>query len=601
MLRTAIAITGFSFLPFLSLAQGVGTPPNDYCEQGIPITCGAFVSGSTETATEDAAPECVTAVTAPGVWYTFTGLSGTVILSTCADHGYDTKINVYTGDCDDLICVAGNDDGPNACYPGSEVVMVADAATTYRVLVQGYDGATGTFSLSLDCPVCQPPGDVTVAPGDTMALAYWAAANPGAQFHIEYGPPGFTPGTGTVVTGLVGVDGPPATMGGLASGTDYELYLYEDCGGGQVSVTRGPVPFTTASDPLAANAFCANAAAITCGASIQGNTQLGIYSPAPWCGAADVTTKGVWYGFIGDGSEVTLSTCGQAAYDSKISVFSGTCVDLHCVAGNDDGAGCAANTSYVTFPTSMGTNYFVMVHGYEQNMGEFTLSMTCATPCAPAVPNDDCANATTVVPQLTGTCIPMEGTNLCAYMGSMPNPPCDPYAPVNDVWYVVNTGPSTDHTITVTSVTSAALGIALYTGCGPLDFMECHNSADGPIALSGLLANTDYYIRIWTDASGDAGTFTICDEASTLAGVAETRNAEGVRVWPVPAADILNVDGLPSGARSLTLLDASGRAVLTQRVNGTGVQRIDLGTTRPGVYMLMIQGLERSALRVTVQ
>ena len=67
---------------------------NDDCESATSITCGSSTMGSTLVALPDNPPECGTPISAPGVWYSFTGVSGTVILSTCADHGYDTKINV---------------------------------------------------------------------------------------------------------------------------------------------------------------------------------------------------------------------------------------------------------------------------------------------------------------------------------------------------------------------------------------------------------------------------------------------------------------------------------------------------------------------------
>ncbi len=597
---TSAALFGLLFAPAL-LAQGVGVPPNDDCGQPIPLECGAFISGSTETATDDGAPECVTSVSAPGIWYSFTGISGTVILSTCADHGYDTKINVYTGECDDLVCIAGNDDGPNTCYPGSEVVMVADPGTTYKVLVQGYNGATGTFSIQLDCPVCQPPGNVSVSAGDVLAQVYWSAANPGSTYHIEYGPAGFTPGNGTEVTGVVGTDGPPALINGLVAGTDYEVYLYEDCGGGEVSLTRGPVAFTTSDQPLADNAFCSGAAAITCGGSVIGNTDNGIYSPAPWCASADVTAKGLWYGFIGDGSEVTLSTCGQAGYDTKISVFTGGCAGLECVAGNDDGAGCGT-TSRVTFLTANGSNYFVLVHGYQENTGDFTLSMTCTDACSPGVANEECSSAQVLTPQLAGACVPLDGTNTCAYTGAFQNPPCDPYAPINDVWYVLNTGISTDHTITVDSLSATALGIALYGGCAAEEFIACYAAADGPIVLSGLLANTDYLIRIWNHGGAEAGTFTICDETSVIDGVADVTNVEGLRVWPVPASDELNVSGVHAGARTLTLIDASGRTIRSQRTTGSsGTQRMLIDGIAPGPYLLRVDGTRSSGMRVIIR
>lgn len=585
-------------LTALPLAPGSGGITNDDCESAQPITCGTTVSGTTEGALPDAPPDCGTTITAPGVWYSFVGTGGTVVLSTCSDPGYDTKINVYTGACDDLTCIGGNDDGPFGCFPGSEVILEVEEGVTYLVLVQGYNGEQGAFELEFSCPTCLAPTDITVSPGDTLAYVYWNTGNTSSSFQIEYGAPGFTPGTGSVYTGMVGQDGPPAVVPGLSLDTPYELYISESCGVGDVSDVRGPIGFTTLAEPVAENAFCPGALPIACGGTLTGNTSNGIYAPAPWCGSANVTSSGLWYTFTGDGSAVTLSTCGTAEYDTKISVFSGACGALNCAGGNDDGVDCAGFTSQVTVPTENGVQYRVLVHGYEETSGTFTLAMTCEEPCAPAVPNDDCANATPLVPQAFGNCVPLTGTNVCANTAVQANPPCDPYAPIQDVWYVLNTGPSTDHTVTVATVSAGPVGVALYSGCGT-GFVECFDPSEGPIVLNGLTADTDYYIQVWNGGGADAGTFTICDEASVLVGVADARSG-GLRAWPVPADDILTVEGLAIGS-PLTLVDAQGRVVRTLRVESSTRQQVDVTGIAAGAYLLRQEGREPVALPVIIR
>lgn len=87
----------------------------------------------------------------------------------------------------------------------------------------------------------------------------------------------------------------------------------------------GPVAFTTLATPPAVNALCGGALPIACGESVPGNTANGFFTAVPTCGAANVTTNGVWYAFTGDGQVISLSACGGNAYDTKISVFSGGC------------------------------------------------------------------------------------------------------------------------------------------------------------------------------------------------------------------------------------------------------------------------------------
>lgn len=586
--------------PWHGLTTGETVIANDACEGALPITCGSTTAGSTTGAHDDPiATDCGTGISAPGVWYTFSGVSGTVVLSTCADHGYDTKINVYSGACDDLHCVSGNDDGP-FCYPGSEVVIDADPALTYVVLVQGYNGDTGPFSLAMDCPACAPPTGIFATPADQEALLYWNSGNPGATYTVEYGPAGFAPGTGTVVTGVVGVDGPPALISGLDPSTQYDAYVVEDCGAGGTSYLRGPVGFSTLDHALADNAFCADATEISCGQSVEGNTTDGILTPGPTCGPADITAPGLWYTFTGTGDDVTLSTCDQASFDTKISVFSGTCASLACAGGNDDGTGCGAYTSSVTIPTENGTTYRVLVHGYQENTGTFTLSMTCAAPCSPAVTNDDCAAATAILPQPVGGCVPLTATNTCAYGSPLPNPPCDPYGVISDVWFSLNTGPSPDHHITVASVTAAPLRVAVYTDCDDPAYIDCYNAADGPIDLTGLDLNTAYLIRVWNGGGNEAGTFTICDEAPIITGIQEAVTGD-LRVWPVPASESITVEGLPAGTRAMRLLDMQGRLVLQHGVLAAGQQHLSIAGLAPGAYVLRTDGAEPRSVSVVVR
>ncbi|WP_034258194.1 T9SS type A sorting domain-containing protein [Altibacter lentus] len=135
---------------------------NDECANAETISCGQTILGSTNFATLDAAaPVCNTSITAPGVWYTFTDTSGLLtdyVVSLC-DGGtaYDSKLTVYSGDCGTLTCIGDNDD---PCGLQSEVAFQGDGSTTYYILVHGFGGAQGDFSLNLNCTPVPPPNDM---------------------------------------------------------------------------------------------------------------------------------------------------------------------------------------------------------------------------------------------------------------------------------------------------------------------------------------------------------------------------------------------------------------------------------------------------------
>jgi len=175
---------------------------NDVCEAALPITCGETVTGSTDGATVDSAPECsAVSITAPGVWYSFTDDSGLVTdytISLC-DSDYDTKISVYTGACGDLVCEAANDD---SCGLQSEASFQGDGNTTYYILVHGFGGAVGNYSLNVDCLPVPPPNDMiaNAIDVDEVGFPYTDPAVPMPAATIEDGSP-----TGCNINGAKGV------------------------------------------------------------------------------------------------------------------------------------------------------------------------------------------------------------------------------------------------------------------------------------------------------------------------------------------------------------------------------------------------------------
>jgi hypothetical protein len=248
--------------------------------------------------------------------------------------------------------------------------------------------------------------------------------------------------------------------------------------------------------------------------------------------------------------------------------------------------------------TLAGVEYHVLVHGYQDAAGVFTLSMTCTAPCTPAVSNDDCTNAQALVPQQVGSCEALAGTNVCAYVSSAPNPGCDPYALIQDVWYSIATGPSATHTVTLTPGSSGPLGMALYSACGS-GFIACYDTLQGPVVLNGLTTDATYYVQVWNNGGNNAGTFTICDEAPLLVGMNEQVHVS-LRAWPVPASTVITVEGVLPGARSFRLVDAQGRSVQEMRSTGSSVLQMDVSRLSVGAYLLLVEGAERQSLRVLI-
>ena len=94
--------------------------------------------------------------------------------------------------------------------------------------------------LIKDAPPCLPPSAIGVGTVgmDSAQITY---STSGIATWLEYGPPGFTQGTGTQVQ----VTGSPAWLTGLTSNTNYDVYVLQMCSDSTISPGYGPVSFKT--------------------------------------------------------------------------------------------------------------------------------------------------------------------------------------------------------------------------------------------------------------------------------------------------------------------------------------------------------------------
>ncbi len=103
---------------------------------------------------------------------------------------------------------------------------------------------TNTGLITVTSSPCPDPSGLSVT-GVTQnsGVFNWTSANAGATYTVEYGPAGFTPGTGTTATGTSVAGSNSKNLTGLNGGTTYDVYVKENCSGPQSS-NVGPVTFT---------------------------------------------------------------------------------------------------------------------------------------------------------------------------------------------------------------------------------------------------------------------------------------------------------------------------------------------------------------------
>lgn len=138
-----------------SFTQAACPPDNDLCTLATLIACGESDSGNTSAATENDEPAvlCGTGGGSAGVWYSFVGTGDITNFSLC-NSTFDTKIQVWEGDCAGLTCVVGQDDSA-ACGLQSEVEFISTPGTQYYIYVFGFGSSVGAYTLDVTC--VEPP------------------------------------------------------------------------------------------------------------------------------------------------------------------------------------------------------------------------------------------------------------------------------------------------------------------------------------------------------------------------------------------------------------------------------------------------------------
>src|SRR5690554_4648372 len=105
-------------------------------------------------------------------------------------------------------------------------------------------GEAEDYSIAVvSVPSCLPTSDLTSSnPTTTSVDLAWTENNTASVWNVEYGPVGFTPGSGTMISG---VTTNPYTVTGLNPSSTYDFYVQSDCGSSDVSANGAPVKGST--------------------------------------------------------------------------------------------------------------------------------------------------------------------------------------------------------------------------------------------------------------------------------------------------------------------------------------------------------------------
>ena len=149
----------------------------------------------------------------------------------------------------------------------------SNAYQTYDFMLNQYTGANGYIAILAKQPTssynagyidnfvvdvipsCPKPKNLTASnPTLTSIDLSWTEMGSATTWEIEYGPMGFTQGTGTVETATTN----PYTLNGLEASTGYDFYVRANCGGGDLSEFSAKHTAATACAPVSTLPFTEN-------------------------------------------------------------------------------------------------------------------------------------------------------------------------------------------------------------------------------------------------------------------------------------------------------------------------------------------------------
>ena len=197
-------------------------------------------------------------------------ISPTIDLSSLTDPMLSYYYHMYGDDIDSLSVQVSTDNGAtwnteatiigeqqnDNTDPWKKSYVSLENYVNQTVLVRWFTTRGSSFNCDLaidevlidEEPSCYDPQDIvyTGSSFDEITLE-WNEIGSATDWNIEYGPEGFTQGSGTVVN----VSSNPATVTGLDANTTYDFYVQADCGGGDLSNFFGTLTATTQCNPIA--------------------------------------------------------------------------------------------------------------------------------------------------------------------------------------------------------------------------------------------------------------------------------------------------------------------------------------------------------------
>lgn len=511
---------------------------NDQCASAVKLEDETVVAGTTAGATSSTKPpECGDVdLSGDGVWYEIDNVSGFYKAELMLGYtNFSGQVAVYRSmdntdlGCDSLICEKGSSTG--------SVMWLAEATEKYYVYVTGKNETAGDFDLFLG-----PNKDAScnfgtrVDPNSVGFLASTKFENPRNVESCGYTGYHTAPGLWFSVMGT-GAMLEVSTCGSFLD-LDTQISVFGsacdslECIGGTGQDTpcgdNGSVSWKTETDevyniyisgrssrvgdfvlninevPVADGFTCDGSLPLELGStSIQSNTTAAPSASVDLCTGSSAV-RGVWHQFIGTGMTMKISVCNdETDFDARVSLFTGSCNGLSCVAYTQSKCG---DNDEILITTHVGMTYHLFVHGPDSvSIGNYLLTIE------ETAINDSCAMSSSLElaasPQHFGSTLSARNSTAIGCFGN-------PISESGALWYTfVGTGEFVTLS-TCSAQTDFSSDIRVYSGsCSQFECISDVSVMTGCEGQSMIsfqsVVDEVYYTRIGGTNPSDAGNFVL--------------------------------------------------------------------------------------------
>lgn len=508
---------------------------DENCNPGSSCAFALQISGCNGIVTANGIDVNGTSVATDGadaLWYLYTAPSNGIlqISSEIDPNGTNTEVAVHdlgtTGDCATAANPATAEDEDSGVGSTSLLNLNVTAGNVYAI-EWGNQWSADTFDWEFNLG-CEAITGLTVVATtvDAVQIEFTDTLSDGTSItaDIEYGPAGFTPGTGTVISG----NSNPIIITGLNAGVTYDFCLTYACASGCASIAACSsfttqnscvVPIYTLTSTCIATGFFNIDVEVSNGSAFGGGLVPG--NPSGFDIFIDPGT-----GFVDSG--VDILTAGTAANVAG-PFASGTAVSVQ-IFGIDD-LGCPS-----------------AVQSINQDCACFGF--------APA--NDLCVNATPLIVDTVATCdgITAPYTLACSSVdASDPVASCFNGGNNANVWFTFvapangNVTISTDYTGGLLTDTE----IALYSGtCGSLTEIACDQDGGLTVGFNSIITTATltggdtYFVQVdrWGTSPDESFCLDVIDNDPVVNTCPQVLNITGlVATGTYSADDIITSNG----------------------------------------------------------